>query len=67
MTYGLEFNSEAMKEWKKLDSTVCEQFRKQLKKRIIEPLVPSARLHGTDMSNVYKIGMCQASVSHMFK
>jgi mRNA interferase RelE/StbE len=55
MTYELEFNSEAMKEWKKLDATVCEQFKKQLKKRIIEPHVPSARLHGTDMSNVYKI------------
>lgn len=55
MTYELEFNSEAMKEWKKLDATIREQFKKQLEKRMMEPHVPSARLHGADMSNVYKI------------
>ena len=55
MIYELEFNSEAMKEWKKLDATIREQFKKQLEKRMMEPHVPSARLHGTDMSNVYKI------------
>lgn len=55
MTYELEFNSEAIKEWKKLDATIREQFKKQLEKRMLEPHVPSARLHGTDMNNVYKI------------
>jgi mRNA interferase RelE/StbE len=55
MIYELEFNSEAMKEWKKLDATIREQFKKQLEKRMMEPHVPSARLHGTDMANVYKI------------
>ncbi len=44
-----------MKEWKKLDATIREQFKKQLEKRMMEPHVPSARLHGTDMRNVYKI------------
>lgn len=55
MIYELEFNSDALKEWKKLDSTIREQFKKQLGKCMMEPHVPSARLHGTDMSNVYKI------------
>ena len=55
MIYELEFNAEAMKEWKKLDATIRQQFKKQLEKRILEPHVPSARLHGTDMHNVYKI------------
>jgi len=42
MTYKLEFNEHALKEWKKIDSSVKEQFKKQLAKRLENPHVPSA-------------------------
>lgn len=52
-TYKLGFKSEALKEWKKLGSTVRDQFRKKLQERLADPHVPSARLHG--LPNCYKI------------
>jgi len=55
MTYSLEFNEDALKEWQELDNSVRAQFKKQLARRLIEPHIPSARLHGPDMHNVYKI------------
>jgi mRNA interferase RelE/StbE len=55
MSYRLEFNEHAIKEWRKLDNSVRGQFKKQLERRLIEPHVPSARLHGADMQNTYKI------------
>ena len=55
MTYRLEFDEHALKEWQKLDNTIRTQFKKQLERRLIEPHVPSARLHGADMQNTYKI------------
>lgn len=55
MTYELEFNEAALKEWKKLDYTVQAQFKKQLSKRLLHPHVPSARLSGADMKSTYKI------------
>jgi mRNA interferase RelE/StbE len=55
MSYRLEFNEHALKEWRKLDNSIRAQFKKQLERRLIEPHVPSARLHGADMQNTYKI------------
>jgi mRNA interferase RelE/StbE len=55
MIYKLEFNENALKEWKKLDATIRTQFKKQLEKRLLAPHVPSARLSGADMKNAYKI------------
>jgi mRNA interferase RelE/StbE len=55
MIYKLEFNENALKEWKKLDATIRTQFKKQLEKRLLNPHVPSARLSGEDMKNAYKI------------
>jgi mRNA interferase RelE/StbE len=55
MTYRLEFNEQALKEWKKLDNSVRLQFKKLLARRLIEPHVPSARLSGAGMQNTYKI------------
>lgn len=55
MSYKLEFNKEALKEWKKIDSSIKEQFKKQLAKRLESPHIPSARLSGADMKNTYKI------------
>ena len=53
-TYSLEFNVLALKEWQKLDNSVRSQFKKQLEKRIQNPRIASAKLHG-DLDNFYKI------------
>jgi mRNA interferase RelE/StbE len=53
-TYSLEFHVLALKEWKKLDRSIKEQFQKVLAKRLIEPRVPSAKLRG-ELQNAYKI------------
>jgi len=55
MTYKLEFNIDALKEWNKIDSSVREQFKKQLARRLEHPHIPSARLSGADMHCTYKI------------
>lgn len=53
MSYNLEFNPKALKEWQKLNSTIKEQFKKKLKERLENPRVPKDKLSGFD--NVYKI------------
>jgi mRNA interferase RelE/StbE len=47
------FLSSALKEWQRLDATIREQFRKQLKERCENPRVPSAKPHGA--KDRYKI------------
>jgi mRNA interferase RelE/StbE len=46
MTYELGFLDEALKEWRKLDATVREQFKTKLAERLKNPRVPAARLGG---------------------
>lgn len=53
MSYELGFLEPALKEWRKLDSQVREQFRKKLLERLENPHVPSARLSGA--KDRYKI------------
>jgi mRNA interferase RelE/StbE len=53
-TYELEFHELALKEWKKLDGSIKAQFLKTLTKRLQEPHISSAKLHG-DLQNTYKI------------
>jgi len=53
MNYKLKFLPSALKEWNKLGSTIREQLKKKLKQRLIEPVVPSDRLHG--FKSHYKI------------
>lgn len=53
MTYKLRFKEEAMREWRKLDSTLREQFKKKLIERLQHPRAPSALLLG--QKNRYKI------------
>ena len=52
-TYELDFLEDALKEWKKLNSTVRDQFARKLADRLKVPHVPSARLSG--MRDCYKI------------
>lgn len=53
MSYELEFLEEALTEWRALDGSVREQFKKKLVGRLGEPRVPSSRLFGH--TNRYKI------------
>lgn len=46
MTYELGFVEDALKEWRKLDSSIREQFKKKLGERLVNPRVPSAKLSG---------------------
>jgi mRNA interferase RelE/StbE len=53
MSYELEFLPIALKEWKKLNKSIKEQFKSKLKERLANPKVPKDKLSG--FSNVYKI------------
>ncbi len=53
MTYSLSFVASALKEWRKLDGSVREQFKKKLAQRLEIPHVPSAKLKASN--NRYKI------------
>lgn len=53
MKYNLDFKKSALKEWKKLDPHIRDQFRSKLKERLETPHVESAKLSG--MSSCYKI------------
>ena len=52
--YRLQFVPSAWSEWQKLDGSVKEPLRKLLKKRLNNPHVPGAALHGA-LTGHYKI------------
>ncbi|NYT63269.1 type II toxin-antitoxin system RelE/ParE family toxin [Alcaligenaceae bacterium] len=52
--YRLKFVPEALTEWNKLDGSVKEPLRKALRKRLEQPHIPGAELHG-GLQNCYKI------------
>jgi mRNA interferase RelE/StbE len=54
MPYRLQFLPEALAEWQALDGSVKETLRKLLKKRLVQPHMPGAELHG-DLVGCYKI------------
>jgi mRNA interferase RelE/StbE len=53
MTYSLEFKPSALKEWRKLDATLREQFKKKLAERLVNPRIEASKLAG--MPDCYKI------------
>lgn len=53
MSYELGFHLEALSEWRKLDASLREVFKKKLEERLLNPHVPTARLSGRP--NRYKI------------
>ena len=57
MTYELAFKKSALKEWKKLVSSIRDIFKKKLAERLINPHIPSAAVSGG--SNLYKIKLRQ--------
>ena len=58
MSYELEFKESALKEWRKLDSSIRELFKKRLAERLIAPRVESSRLTG--LPDCYKIKLRDA-------
>lgn len=59
MTYELHFHPLALKEWKKLDKELQNQFKKILKRRLEEPHIFAAKLSG-DLKDCYKIKLRQS-------
>ena len=53
MIYRLKFTPVSSKEWKKLNSTIQNQFKKKIKERLDNPRVQKDKLSG--YSNIYKI------------
>ncbi len=53
MTYKIKFTPISDKEWKKIDSTIRNQFKKKIEKIIHNPRIPKNKLSGYE--NVYKI------------
>jgi mRNA interferase RelE/StbE len=57
-TYRLKFTVAALAEWKALDGSVKETFRKLLKKRVLQPHLPGSALKGP-LIGCYKIKLRQ--------
>lgn len=53
MNYKLKFLPSALKEWKKLDTSIQTQFKKKLKQCLRQPHIPGNRL--SRFENHYKI------------
>jgi mRNA interferase RelE/StbE len=56
--YGLRFMPEALEEWRELDGSVKTNLKKLLEKRLDNPHVPGAELHGP-LAGCYKIKLRQ--------
>ncbi len=65
MSYNLEFKESAFKEWRKLDSSIRELFKKRLAERLEQPRVESARLSG--LPDCYKIKLRNAGYRLVYK
>ena len=65
MTYRLNFKKSALKEWKKLGSTLQQQFKKKLVERLENPHVPASKLSGAE--NIYKIKLHQSGYRLVYK
>ncbi|MCP3699908.1 MAG: type II toxin-antitoxin system RelE/ParE family toxin [Aliivibrio sp.] len=53
MTYDIEFDKRALKEWEKLDSEVKKQFKNKLSKVLENPKIEANRLR--ELPDCYKI------------
>lgn len=58
MTYSLEFDQRALKEWKNLDGSIRSQLKKKLEKVLDNPKVEKNRLREFD--NCFKIKLRQS-------
>ena len=58
MTYSLEFDACALKEWQKLGDTVRQQLKKKLAAVLLNPRIEANRLHA--LPDCYKIKLCSS-------
>lgn len=58
MSYELEFDPRALKEWKKLGENIKLQFKKKLAEILINPEIPANKL--ADFPNCYKVKLRNA-------
>lgn len=58
MSYELNFHPDALDEWRKLDRSVRDQFKKKLAERLQTPRVPASQLSG--QKDRYKIKLRNA-------
>lgn len=58
MSYELEFDPRALKEWRKLDDGIRSQFKKKLAEVLQSPEIPANRLR--DFPHCYKIKLRQS-------
>ena len=58
MTFSLEFDQRALKEWHKLGDTVRQQFKKKLADILVNPRIEANRLR--DLPDCYKIKLRSA-------
>ncbi|HIP30447.1 MAG TPA: type II toxin-antitoxin system RelE/ParE family toxin [Sulfurospirillum arcachonense] len=65
MSYKLSFLPKALKEWKKLDSSISKQFKKKLVERLENPRVEKDKLRGFD--DVYKVKLRNAGYRLAYK
>lgn len=59
MSYNLEFDRRALKEWQKLAEPIKRQLKKKLLERLENPHIQSDRLHGSQHM-LYKIKLRSA-------
>ncbi|MEY4921448.1 MAG: hypothetical protein RLY17_165 [Pseudomonadota bacterium] len=66
MTFNVDFDERALKEWHKLDKAIREQFKKKLRKLQENPYIESARLHG-DLAGCFKIKLRASGFRLIYK
>ncbi|MDK5270788.1 hypothetical protein P9955_26600, partial [Serratia nevei] len=62
MAYFLDFDERALKEWRKLGSTVREQLKKKLVEVLESPRIEANKLRGMPDGTVAKLAMRQPFV-----
>lgn len=65
MTYSLEFDQRALKEWQKLGSDVREQLKRKLAEVLENPRIEASRVN--QLPNCYKIKLRAAGYRLIYK
>jgi len=65
MSYRLGFHELALAEWKKIDGSIREIFKKKLKGHLDNPRIPSAAL--SNMPNCYKIKLANVGYRLVYR
>lgn len=66
MSYNLDFDERAFKEWKKLGETIRLQFKKKLEKVLENPHIENNRLH-SELNGCYKIKLRSSGYRLVYK